>query len=160
MIEIEPIGTVRSSRREVRDDDWGRVVAEIELAEGLPAEALSGLDAFSHAEIVFHFDQVPVAKIERGARHPRGNTAWPRVGIFAQRAKDRPNRIGVSIAKIVSVAGRVLTVEGLDAIDGTPVLDIKPVIAEFLPREPVRQPQWAAELMREYWTARGDAGNR
>jgi tRNA (Thr-GGU) A37 N-methylase len=73
------------------------------------------------------------------------------VGIFAQRGKGRPNRLGATIVEIVNRAGRVLTVTGLDAIDGTPVLDIKPVMAEFLPRNPVRQPKWSHELMRSYW---------
>jgi tRNA (Thr-GGU) A37 N-methylase len=89
--------------------------------------------------------------VERGARHPRGNTAWSKVGIFAQRGKGRPNRLGVTIVEIVGREGRVLTVTGLDAIDGTPVLDIKPVMTEFLPRTPVRQPGWSHELMRNYW---------
>ena len=88
---------------------------------------------------------------ERGARHPRGNQAWPRVGIFAQRAKDRPNRLGLTTVEIVRVEGRTIVVRGLDDIDGTPVLDIKPVMQEFLPRTPVRQPQWSRELMRDYW---------
>jgi tRNA (adenine37-N6)-methyltransferase len=101
--------------------------------------------------VLFLFDRVPDEKIERGSRHPRGNEVWPKVGIFAQRAKDRPNRIGSTIVEVVGVEGTVLTVRGLDAIDGTPVLDIKPVIHEFLPRSEVRQPDWATELMRDYW---------
>jgi tRNA (Thr-GGU) A37 N-methylase len=73
------------------------------------------------------------------------------VGIFAQRGKNRPNRIGVTVCRIVSVSGRRIEVEGLDAIDGTPVLDIKPVMAEFLPRGEIRQPDWSSELMKDYW---------
>ena len=72
-------------------------------------------------------------------------------GIFAQRAKGRPNRIGVTTCEIVSVDQRVVTVRGLDAIDGTPVLDLKPYMVEFAPRTPVRQPAWSHELMRDYW---------
>jgi len=101
--------------------------------------------------VLFVFDRVPDEQIARGARHPRGNTAWPKVGIFAQRAKDRPNRIGSTVVEVVRVEGTVLTVRGLDAIDGTPVLDIKPVLREFLPRTDVRQPGWATELMKDYW---------
>jgi tRNA (Thr-GGU) A37 N-methylase len=86
-----------------------------------------------------------------GARHPRNNTAWPRVGIFAQRGKNRPNRIGSTICRVLRIDGRELYVAELDAIDKTPVLDIKPVMAEFLPREPVRQPRWSQELMSRYW---------
>jgi len=153
MIAIEPIGWVRSGRRELLDDDWDAVPARIELAPAFPPEALDGLATFSHAEVVYHFDRVAEATIERGARHPRGNPRWPRVGIFAQRAKDRPNRLGTTIVAIERREGRVLAVRGLDAVDGTPVVDIKPVIAEFLPRGPLRQPEWARELMREYWKA-------
>jgi tRNA-Thr(GGU) m(6)t(6)A37 methyltransferase TsaA len=133
------------------DDDWDRVPARIELTADFGPEAFDGIEAFSHAEVIFFFDRVSEAAIERGARHPRGNPAWPRVGIFAQRAKDRPNRLGVTVVEIKGREGRVLTVAGLDAIDGTPVLDIKPVLAEFLPRRPVRQPAWSQELMRDYW---------
>ena len=101
--------------------------------------------------MIFCFDRVGEGTIERGARHPRGNKTWPRVGIFAQRAKDRPNRLGLTTVEIVKVEGRTLVVRGLDAIDGTPVLDIKPVMQEFLPRTTVRQPEWSRELMRDYW---------
>ena len=151
MITLEPIGFVRSSRSGLSDDDWGGVTARIELVESLPAESLDGIEAFSHAEVVNYFDRVPDAEVERGARHPRGNTAWPKVGIFAQRGKGRPNRLGVTIVEVVRREGRTLTVTGLDAIDGTPVLDLKPVMAEFLPRTAVRQPEWSRELMRNYW---------
>ena len=153
MISLEPIGHVRSPRRELRDDDWGSVTATIELVVGFGPEALAGLEDYSHAEVLFHFDRVAESTIERGARHPRGNPRWPRVGIFAQRAKDRPNRLGSTIVEILRRDGRALTVAGLDAVDGTPVLDIKPVMVEFLPRTTVRQPSWSHELMREYWKA-------
>ncbi len=136
----------------MRDDDWARVSSVIRLDAGqFPAEALAGLSAFSHLEVVFHFDRVPVEKIERTARHPRGNTDWPLVGIFAQRGKNRPNRIGVSRCRLIDVSGYELRVEGLDAVDGTPVLDIKPYMAEYGPRGATEQPQWATELMRNYY---------
>jgi len=151
MYVLHTIGTVHSDRREAIDDHWDQVTARIELADEFSPDALAGLAEFSHAEVIFCFDRVDEAAIERGSRHPRGNLAWPRVGIFAQRAKDRPNRLGLTTVEIVCVEGRTLTVSGLDAIDGTPVLDIKPVMQEFLPRAPVRQPNWSRELMREYW---------
>jgi tRNA (adenine37-N6)-methyltransferase len=148
---IEPIGHVQSSRLQAEDDFWGQGRARIELVEGIPAEALIGLDAFSHAEVIFYFHQVDPAKIVVGARHPRNNPAWPLTGIFAQRGKNRPNRLGLTIVRIVGVQGRTLEVADLDALDGTPVLDIKPVMEEFLPRTAVRQPVWASELMEDYW---------
>jgi tRNA (Thr-GGU) A37 N-methylase len=70
----------------------------------------------------------------------------------AQRAKDRPNRIGVSVCRLLRVDGRDVHVAGLDAVEGTPVLDLKPVMAEFVPRGELRQPAWATELMARYWT--------
>jgi tRNA-Thr(GGU) m(6)t(6)A37 methyltransferase TsaA len=151
MIILEPVGVVRSPRIEPLDDYWGDIEAMIELAEGLPPASLAGLDEFSHAEIIYHFHRVDDAKIVAGARHPRGNSEWPEVGIFAQRAKNRPNRLGSTIVRILECRDRRLTVLGLDAIDGTPVLDIKPVFREFLAREPVTQPQWSHDLMADYW---------
>ncbi|MCC3271796.1 SAM-dependent methyltransferase [Arthrobacter zhangbolii] len=149
---MEAIGAVSSSRSEVLDDDWDSENAVISLDPArFTKEALWGLAEFSHAEILFVFDQVPESKIERGARRPRGNTDWPLVGIFAQRGKNRPNRIGSTVVRIESVDGLSMKVSGLDAVDGTPVLDIKPFMAEFGPRGAVIQPRWATELMRGYW---------
>ena len=139
IISMEPIGIVRSSRGEVRDDDWDREQAHIELDARFGADALAGLDAFSHVEVVFHMDRVEATKIETGARHPRNNRDWPLVGIFAQRGKNRPNQIGTTICRVVRVDGTQLHVEGLDAVDGTPVLDLKPWVREFGPRGQVKQ---------------------
>jgi tRNA (adenine37-N6)-methyltransferase len=149
---IQPIGHVRGGRAEPTDDNWGesRSIVELDPSRFGP-EALAGLDGFSHAEIVFLFDQVRPDTIETGARHPRGRSDWPLTGIFAQRGKNRPNCLGVTVCHIVAVEGTGLHVRGLDAIDGTPVIDIKPVMREFLPRGEVRQPDWVAELMAAYW---------
>ena len=151
-IVMRPIGFVGGGRAKPIDDSWDSVEAKIALdpAQFQP-DAAAGLDAFSHIEVIFHFDRAPAEGVNTGARHPRGNTAWPRVGIFAQRGKDRPNRIGVTVCRLLSVDGLTLTVRGLDAIDGTPVLDITPVMKGFLPRGEIREPDWAGELMREYW---------
>ncbi|RIJ32102.1 SAM-dependent methyltransferase [Henriciella algicola] len=151
-IGIYPIGTVRSKRSEPIDDGWDAIPAHIEVdAERFTPEALFGLDTFSHAEIIFLFDRVPDEKIERSARHPRGNKDWPLTGIFAQRGKNRPNRIGVTVCRVLKVEGLTLYLEGLDAIDGTPVLDIKPVMEGFLPRGDIREPDWSKALMAGYW---------
>ena len=151
-IEVIPIGLVRGGRAEPIDDDWDQVEAEIVLdAARFAPDAAAGLDAFSHIEVIFHFDRADPGKINTGTRHPRGNTAWPKAGIFAQRGKDRPNRIGVTVCRILSVDGLSLRVRGLDAIDGTPVLDIKPVMTGFLPRGAIREPEWASALMADYW---------
>lgn len=149
---MTPIGQVQGGRVQPEDDDWGDSRAQIVLDSArFDDEALMGLDTFSHAEVIFVFDKVSDDQIVTGARHPRGNTDWPRIGIFAQRGKNRPNRIGVTVCEVVSVAGRVLEVRGLDAIDGTPVLDIKPVMSGFAPRGAVREPAWAKAIMEQYW---------
>ena len=152
-LRFEPVATVVGGRSEPVDDDWEGVEAIIRLDERFEPEALDGLEAFSHVEVVYVFDRVDPADVETGARHPRDNEAWPRVGIFAQRAKDRPNRIGVSICRLLRIEERDLHVAGLDAVDGTPVLDVKPVMAQFAPRGELRQPAWAHELMAGYWTS-------
>lgn len=151
MFQLTPIATVHNSRVEVEDDNWGDVVSVIELDASMPEDTLDGLDDFSHAEIFYYFHLVPDSKIETGSRHPRNNTDWPKVGILSQRGKNRPNRLGATIVKILRREGRQLHVQGLDAVDGTPVLDIKPVMREFLPKEDVHQPEWASELMKNYW---------
>jgi tRNA-Thr(GGU) m(6)t(6)A37 methyltransferase TsaA len=139
-IELEPIGYVHAARPHAEDDFWGGEEATIVLAPGFTADALEGLSEFSHAEIIFLFHEVDLSKVIAGARHPRNNKDWPAVGIFAQRGKNRPNRIGSTICRILRCERTHLVVTELDAIDGTPVLDIKPVMTEFLPREPVVQP--------------------
>jgi tRNA (Thr-GGU) A37 N-methylase len=150
--QVIPIGWVRGGRPEVEDDGWGGVTARIELDPGvLHPIATLGLGDFSHVEIVYVFDRVAEADICRGARHPRGRSDWPEVGILAQRAKDRPNRIGITACELIEVDGLSLAVRGLDAVEGTPVVDIKPYMCELAPRPPVREPRWAAELMRDYW---------
>ena len=155
MEQVQPIGFVEAFRTHAEDDFWGGEQSCISLTQQFTAEAFQGLSDFSHVEVLYLFHEVEPSKIVAGARHPRNNKDWPSVGIFAQRAKNRPNRIGSTICKIVRVDGVRLYVSELDAINGTPVLDIKPVMAEFLPRGEVRQPAWSHELMRQYWLMRG-----
>lgn len=151
-ITLEPIGFVRGGRAEIEDDNWGGVTARIELdPKRFTADALAGLDSFSHLEIVYHFHGVPESKIETGARHPRNRADWPKIGIFAQRGKNRPNRLGITTCEMVKLDGLAIVVRGLDAIDGTPVLDIKPYLTGFAPRGKVIEPAWSKEIMAEYW---------
>jgi len=151
-IVLSSIGTVRSARAESIDDNWDSVESRVVLDSSLfGPEATASLGDFSHVEVVYHFDRVPDSEIQTGARHPRDRKDWPKVGILAQRGKGRPNRIGVTICRLLSVDGLTLHVQGLDAIDGTPVIDIKPVMKGFLPRGVLREPQWAQELMNGYW---------
>ncbi|WP_406175163.1 SAM-dependent methyltransferase [Streptomyces sp. NBC_00996] len=150
--DLVPIAHVHNERRELIDDNWGEVASVIRLdAERFTTNALLSLDSFSHLEVVFHFHRVPLDKVQEGARHPRNNPEWPLAGIFAQRGKNRPNRIGVSRCRLVKTDGLDLHVVGLDAVDGTPVLDIKPYLRQFGPREEVVQPEWVDDLMRTYY---------
>jgi tRNA-Thr(GGU) m(6)t(6)A37 methyltransferase TsaA len=149
---VRAIGQVVSARSARIDDDWGNVESVIRLDENRFApDSVAGLEGFSHVEVIFLFDQFDEEKVTLGARHPRGNEAWPKVGIFAQRASSRPNRLGVTTCELIGVDGLEVRVRGLDAIDATPVLDIKPHLREFEPRGDVRQPPWSSELMAGYW---------
>ena len=149
-ITLTPIAFVKNTRNDLSDDFWGSITSEIELAPGITPDAFNGIDSFSHLEIIFYFNQSDKSKaVYKG--HPRGNKDWPEVGIFAQRKKDRPNALGLTIVELVARKGNIITVKYLDAIDGTPILDIKPVMKEFLPQKEIKQPAWSVELMKEYW---------
>lgn len=126
------------------------MVAEIVLAEHIPTEAFDGLSEFSHLEIIYYFDKVDRQNIVYSGR-PRGNPDYPLVGIFGQRKKDRPNQIGLATVELIEHTGRVIKVKYLDAIDGTPVLDIKPVFKQFQAKTVIKQPLWVDDLMKNYW---------
>jgi len=149
---MEAIGYVRGGRAEPTKDNWGSNRSFLELLpEQFTTAALAGLDEVSHIEVVFYFHLHADEPLELGARRPRGRPDWPAVGIFAQHGRMRPNRLGVSICRLVQVRGLNIEVEGLDAVDGTPLLDIKPVWSGYLPRGTIREPEWARELMENYW---------
>ena len=111
---MTPIGVVHNERTEPVDDDWDRVNSSIELdLSQLGEDAIKGLHRFSHVEVVFVFDRVDPDDVELSARHPRGNTAWPTVGILAQHAEARPNRIGTTVCELMAVRpGGVIEVRG------------------------------------------------
>ncbi|GAB0168792.1 tRNA (N6-threonylcarbamoyladenosine(37)-N6)-methyltransferase TrmO [Lysinibacillus sp. CTST325] len=148
---IKPIAVVSNSRKMIEDDNWGDIISTIELTKDMHESSLKGIDDFSHLEIIFYFDKVADEKIQYEARHPRNNTDYPEVGIFAQRGKNRPNKIGETVVELLELKDRTLIVKGLDAIDGTPIIDIKPVMKEFLPKGEIKQPRWASDLMKNYW---------
>lgn len=148
---IKPIAFVNNTRKDILDDNWGSIVSTIELAENINEASLKGINEFSHLEIVFLFNKVSDDKIQYEARHPRNNKDYPEVGIFAQRGKNRPNKLGVTIVELIEQKQRILIVKGLDALDGTPIIDIKPVMKEFLPKDEVSQPEWSISLMKNYW---------
>ncbi|MFV8829815.1 SAM-dependent methyltransferase [Alkalihalobacterium sp. APHAB7] len=151
MITLNPIGIAYNERYEIEDDYWGEIVSKIVLDRSLPEDALYEIESFSHADIIFHFHRVEENKIVTGARYPRNDQSLPKVGILAQRGKNRPNQLGLTTVKVIKRVGRELTVSGLDCINETPILDIKPVMKEFLPKEPITQPKWSHGIMKNYW---------
>jgi tRNA-Thr(GGU) m(6)t(6)A37 methyltransferase TsaA len=149
-IILKPIATVKNSRVTPIDDNWSEIISEIELLENIPTEVFNNISDFSHLEIIYYFDKVEDSKIVFSGR-PRGNPNYPVVGILAQRKKDRPNKIGLCTVELLEHNNRKIKVKNLDAIDGTPILDIKPVFKEFQPVGQIRQPGWVADLMKNYW---------
>lgn len=151
-VTLQPIGRVICTRTGLEDDHWDAEESIIELDETIfSEESALGLDRFSHLEVVYHLHLVDPAKAVIGSRRPRNNPAWPRMGVLAQRFKNRFNRLGLTVVRLEGLDGLRLRVSGLDAVDGAPVLDIKPYFRQFGPRGPVRQPDWVDEMLTEYW---------
>jgi tRNA (Thr-GGU) A37 N-methylase len=152
---VVPIATVIGGRVEPTDDYWGGTSAIIRIdGARFTTDATIGLDAFSHLEIVFRFHLTDQTDLNLGARSPRDNPDWPKVGIFGHRHMRRINWLGVSRCRLVRVDGLDLHVEELDAVDGTPVLDIKPWFAEFGPRGEITQASWSTEMLGNYFAPR------
>jgi tRNA-Thr(GGU) m(6)t(6)A37 methyltransferase TsaA len=149
-IILQPIGFVKNIRKAPIDDYLAPIVSEIALSDHIPSVALLNIAEFSHLEIIYLFDQVEAVDIVYSGK-PRGNPNYPEVGIFGQRKKDRPNRIGLCTVELLSCKERSILVKYLDAINGSPVLDIKPVFREFQPKLPIKQPFWVDDLMKDYW---------
>ena len=149
-MNLEPVGTVKSPVTKETDEGWGKVTSEIRLNDAY-AEGLTGLDGFSHAIIVFYMHKASFDASRHLVRRPQGKSDMPEVGIFAQRAKHRPNPIGVTAVEIVKVEGSILTVRGLDAVDSTPVLDVKPYFAAFDRVSAPRTPDWVDVIMERYF---------
>ncbi|MCG5211927.1 SAM-dependent methyltransferase [Streptosporangium sp. KLBMP 9127] len=151
-VPLRPVGQVVGGRGEVLEDDWHDVRAVIRLdGASFTASAVLGLEHFSHLEVVFLFDRINPAEVPAEPRPPRGNPNAAPVGVFAHRGPYRPNRLGVSRCRLLAVDGLDLHVADLDALSGSPILDVKPYLTEFAPRHPVTQPAWATELMSRYY---------
>lgn len=151
MAVFEPVGVVRSSRDKMSEGRWADVESRIEL-DPLYAQGLAGLGEFSHVVVVFHLDRIPpFDPAKQLARNPRGMEDLAPVGVFAQRTKFRPNPIGVTAVELVKVEPGGIVVRGLDALDGTPVLDIKPYIPAFERKDDVRLPAWVGRMMDGYF---------
>jgi len=147
---FEPIGYVRSNATEKTDLHWGAVISDIVIKDDL-RDGLKGLEEFSHVIVVYHLNEAKFEKEKHAIRRPQGREDMPRVGIFAQRAKDRPNSIGITSVKLLSVRQNIIQVQGLDAINGTPVLDIKPYYPQFDFKKDAAVPKWVNTLMKDYF---------
>jgi tRNA (adenine37-N6)-methyltransferase len=143
ILSMQPIGYVRDGRTTPTKDNWGSNSCTLELLpERFTTAAVAGLEEVSHLEVVFYFHLQADEPPELGARHPRERADWPAVGIFAQHGRMRPNRLGVSICRLMRVSGLSIEVEGLDAVDGTPLLDInfRPAVCDVILRCSVLNP--------------------
>jgi tRNA (adenine37-N6)-methyltransferase len=149
-IEVRPIAVVRCSVAEPRDDDWGEIVSEVCFDQDL-LPGLLGIEQFSHALVIFWMHRSSFRADADLVRRPRGRDDMPELGIFAQRAKHRPNPIGVTAVRVVGRRETVVSVKGLDAIDGTPVLDFKPYVPVFDARGDATVPAWMERLMEGYF---------
>jgi len=150
VINIEPIGTVHCPVTQMSQGNWAQVVSEIHLDPAL-AGGLQGLEGFSHVLVVFWLDQIAAFDPQKQLlRKPRGMDDMHELGVFAQRTKYRPNPIGVTAVELVGIRDHVVSVRGLDALEGTPVLDMKPYIDAF-DRKDVTMPSWVAHVMEGYF---------
>jgi tRNA-Thr(GGU) m(6)t(6)A37 methyltransferase TsaA len=141
-ITLKPIGTVRNLVKEPRNGGWGNVISNLEIDDGYE-DGLRGLKDYSHVTVVFWMNLVDSCTI---THTPQGREDVPEVGIFACRCPTRPNPIAISTAELLGIKGRVLTVKGLDALDGTPIIDVKPYTPQYDLRENVRVPEWVNRL--------------
>ena len=149
-MDVLSIGTVNSPVAEAVDDGWGDVESSIVLDRAF-ARGLDGVDGFSHVIVVFWMHAASFDAARDLVRRPRGRADMPEAGIFAQRARHRPNPIGITAVRLVRRDGNQLVVRGLDAIDGTPVLDVKPYVPPFDRVDGATVPTWMDELMRGYF---------
>ncbi len=140
-ISLKPIGIVRNEvKRPILEHDWGKVVSDIVVHPSL-TEALDNLDEFSHLTVLYWMHRLRPGQPPTKA-HPRHKQELPLVGLFATRSPNRPNPIGKAIVRLLRRQGNILRVEGLDAIDGSPVIDIKPYIPGYDSVANARVPRW------------------
>jgi tRNA-Thr(GGU) m(6)t(6)A37 methyltransferase TsaA len=147
---VNPIGIVKNDIAEPTDEGWGQVISEIRLVPEL-TDGLLGIDEFSHAVVIFLMHGARFTPGAHLRRRPRDQADMPERGIFAQRARHRPNPIGVTTVAIEGLRSGVLVVRGLDAIDGTPVLDLKPHVPIYDSPAGARVPEWMTRLMAGYF---------
>ena len=144
-INLAPIGRVVNDVEHRSDVKWETIVSEVVIAPQL-AEALDGIDGFSHVVIIFYLDKVDEDRHSLMKVRPENREELPLVGVFATRSPVRPNPIGITVVKLLERQGNILKVMGLDAYDGTPVLDIKPYLRRGDLIEEAATPDWLLRL--------------
>ncbi len=149
-ITLKIIGHVESPVTERTDEHWGKVESRVVLQPEYRA-GLQGIEEFSHALIVTFLHEARFEPSRHLVRRPRGLDTMPEAGIFAQRAKDRPNPLGITAVSIVGVDSGTLVVRGLDVINGTPVVDVKPYYPAYDRVENASVPEWVDRLMKDYF---------
>jgi tRNA (Thr-GGU) A37 N-methylase len=150
--EVESIATVVGGHTRVQDDYQGGVESIIRLDDAYPLETLQGIEEFSHLTVTWRFHLAQPEDVQLHARSPRGNQNWPATGTFVHRNHRRPNQLAISYPRLLKVEGRDLLVTDLDAVDGTPVIDLAPYFEQMGPRGPIRQPAWPGEMLEpNYW---------
>jgi len=149
-IQISPVGVIKNDIHEAVDENWGKVVSEIHIDESL-THGLQGLEDWSHIVVIFQMHETQFNPDEHLLRRPRDESDMPELGIFAQRARHHPNMIGITAVRLVEIEGNILKVKGLDAIDGTPVLDIKPYAPVYDGVRDPMVPGWFIRLMQGYF---------
>ena len=149
-IVLKMIGRVKSPVVEPVDEGWGDVESELHLKSQF-APGLQGLESFSHIMVIFFMDRSTFDPSKDLVRHPKGRADVPLLGIFAQRARHRPNPIGVTAVELLGIEENVVRVRGLDAIDGSPILDIKPYFPVFDRVDQASVPEWVHRVMEGYF---------
>ena len=140
---LKPIGTVSNEMEAIPSKpgyNWQAVTSRIVVDEAL-TEALEGLDKYSHIIVIYWLHKAYIRKYSLRV-HPRGDTSLPLVGLFASRSPYRPNPVGKKTVRLIKRQGNTLWVNGLDAIDGTPVIDIKPFIPGYDSPDEATVPEW------------------
>ncbi len=141
-VVVRPIGVVRNSVKEPRREGWESLESTI-IVQDRWAGALDGLEGFSHIFVIYWMHLVSDEPRETTTHvHPRGDPQIPLQGVFATRSPVRPNPIGLSVVPLIERRGNVLRVRGLDAVDGTPVLDLKPYLAHYEDVPGATLPDW------------------
>ncbi len=143
VIKLKPLGVAKNNVAKPTLPGWNNIVTEIEIDKKY-ALGLDGIEDYSHVIVVYWMDQEKECHLKH---HPQGREDIPFIGIFACRCPQRPNRIAMSTVILLDRKNNVLKVKGLDIVDGTPILDIKPYTPQYDKVEKAKIPKWVSKLV-------------